>query len=100
MVRIHNIHLSIDKRKFLRKNSTPQEILLWSRIKNSQLGVKFRRQHGIGAYVTDFYCPAKKLVVEIDGSQHYGDKSIEYDTERSNYFASLNMDVLRLVIWK
>lgn len=49
---------------------TPEEVKLWKYLKNDQLGVKFRRQHTIGRYVVDFYCPKYKLVTEVDGSHH------------------------------
>jgi very-short-patch-repair endonuclease len=90
---INNINKLFDRRKELRNNSTPQEILLWSQLKNSQFGFKFRRQHSIGGYIADFYCPSKKLVIEIDGSQHFVNR--EYDEVRSRYFESLNIKVIR-----
>ena len=70
MKTIHNIKKLLYRRKDLRNNSTSEEILLWLRLKNSQLGFKFRRQHSIGGYIVDFYCPSKKLVIEIDGKEH------------------------------
>ena len=54
MKTIHNIKKLLHRRKELRNNSTPQEILLWFKLKHSQLGVKFRRQHSIGGYIADF----------------------------------------------
>ncbi len=95
MKTVHNIKKLFYRRKELRNNSTPQEILLWNKIKQSKLGCKFRRQHSIGGYITDFYCPEKKLVVEIDGSQHFVKENVEYDKIRSNYFEGLDIKVLR-----
>ena len=95
MQAIHNIKKLFYRRKDLRNNSTPQEILLWLKLKNSQLGFKFRRQHSIGGYITDFYCPEKKLVIEIDGSQHFEKENEEYDKNRSAYFEGLGIKVLR-----
>jgi very-short-patch-repair endonuclease len=92
---IHNIKKLFYRRKELRNNSTPQEILLWLKLKNSQLGLKFRRQHSIGGYIVDFYCPEKRLVIEIDGSQHFKKENKEYDKIRSSYFRGLNIKVLR-----
>lgn len=92
---IHNIKSLLSRRKELRNNSTPPEILLWLQLKNSRTGFKFRRQHSIGGYVADFYCPSKKLVVEIDGSQHLEKENKEYDDIRSNYFEGLDIKVLR-----
>ncbi|MFA6524225.1 MAG: endonuclease domain-containing protein [Candidatus Paceibacterota bacterium] len=95
MKTIHNIKKLFYRRKELRNNSTPQEILLWLKLKNSQLGFKFRRQHSIGGYIADFYCPSKKLVIEIDGSQHFKEEAKKYDDIRSNYFEGLDIKVLR-----
>lgn len=80
-------------RKILRRNATVHETILWSRVKGKQLGCKFRRQHSIGPYIVDFYCPKKKLVVELDGWQH--EQQIKYDDERTAYFERLGIRVLR-----
>ena len=64
-------------------------------LKNSQIGFKFRRQHSIGGYVVDFYCPSKKLVIEIDGPQHFTKENTEYDKVRSKFFEGLEIKVLR-----
>lgn len=92
---IHNVKRLLGRRKDLRNNSTPEEILLWLHLKNSQTGFKFRRQHSIGGYIADFYCPEKKLVIEIDGPRHIKKEHREYDKIRSDYFAGLNIKVLR-----
>ena len=58
-------------RRSLRNNLTPSESILWNILKNGQVGgYKFRRQHGMGPYVLDFYCPSLKLCVELDGDVH------------------------------
>jgi very-short-patch-repair endonuclease len=93
MTTVYNILKLKERRVILRTKQTPQEILLWSRLRREQLGFKFRRQHSIGGFIADFYCPSKKLVIEIDGSQHFTNK--EYDENRSNYFKGLNIKVLR-----
>src|SRR3989344_2675303 len=95
MTTIYNILKLKGRRVDLRNNQTPQEILLWLRLRREQLGFKFRRQHSIGGYIADFYCPIKKLVIEIDGSQHFEKESKEYDNVRSNYFEGLVIKVLR-----
>lgn len=97
MKTIHNIKKLISRRKELRNNSTPEEILLWTRLKNSRLRFKFRRQHSLGGYIVDFYCPEKKLVVEIDGSQHFTKENIEYDRIRSKFFEGLAIKVFRFM---
>ena len=95
MTTIYNILKLKDRRVDLRKKQTPQEVILWSRLRREQLGFKFRRQHSIGGYITDFYCPTKKLVIEIDGSQHFEKENKEYDKIRSSYFEGLDIKVLR-----
>jgi len=92
---VHNIKRLSERRKNLRNNSTPEEILLWIRLKNSQTGFKWRRQHSIGGYITDFYCPEKKLVVEIDGPQHLERENKEYDAVRLKFLEGLDIKVLR-----
>ena len=78
----------------LRKELTPAERKLWSRIRNDQLnGVNFRRQHAVGKYIPDFCSPKEKLIVELDGSQHLEQQ--EYDAERTKYFESLGYKVIR-----
>jgi len=80
----------------LRKNQTPAEQLLWSRIRRQQiLGVQFYRQKPIAGYIVDFYCFSAKLVIEIDGSQHYEPDAIEYDTQRTKTLESLGLRVIR-----
>jgi len=80
----------------LRKNMTDAEMLLWSRIKGKQIKeARFYRQKPIGNYIADFYCPKAKLIIEIDGSQHYEETGIEKDKIRDKYFKSLRLKVLR-----
>lgn len=95
MTIVYNILKLKDRRVDLRKDQTPQEVLLWSRLRREILGFKFRRQHSIGGYIADFYCPSKKLVIEIDGLQHFEKDSKEYDDVRTNYFKGFNIKVLR-----
>ena len=56
------------KRNSLRNNSTAAESTLWKVLRNKQIeGLRFRRQHSIGPYIMDFYCPEIKLCIELDG---------------------------------
>ncbi len=93
MTLFYNKTKNLTKRLLLRRAQTPQEIILWSKIRNNQLGHKFKRQYSVGPYVLDFYCPIKKLAIEIDGSQHLENK--EYDSERSDYLDAFNIKVIR-----
>ncbi len=78
----------VARSRTLRKESTPQEKILWSKLRNNLLGVHFRRQHTVGPYVLDFFCHARNLAVEIDGSQH-ADRQ-EYDAKRTQYLADIH----------
>jgi len=78
----------------LRRAMTDGERRLWSGLRAEQLGVKFRRQHPLGAYVADFACLEPRLIVELDGSQH-ADQA-EYDARRDAFFEAHGYAVLRL----
>lgn len=80
--------------KKLRKSSTKQEKQLWYDFL-SKYPVRFQRQKTIGNYITDFYCSKAKLIIEIDGSQHYSEANALYESERTGYFESMNLTVLR-----
>jgi len=93
---IHNQKPLTPKRRNLRKNSTPFETTLWHHLKNNQLkNHKFKRQHSIGNFITDFYCAKEKLVIEIDGDSHFSESSQEYDLRRTEFFNSLGIRVIR-----
>ena len=79
----------------LRKESTPAERKLWSRIRNDQLGVTFRRQHAVGNYIPDFCSPKARLIIEMDGSQHLEQDASRYDEERTKYLESQGYKVIR-----
>lgn len=92
---VHNLKKNIDLRKKLRKESTPQEIILWSRLRRKHFSWRFRRQHSIGNYVVDFYCSEKKLIIELDGYQHKEKEQSRHDKTRALFLKELNMKVLR-----
>jgi very-short-patch-repair endonuclease len=80
----------------LRNNQTDAEVLLWSRIRRKQiLGVQFNRQKPIDRYIVDFYSASTKLVIELDGIQHYEIDAIEYDFERTKTLESFGLKVMR-----
>jgi very-short-patch-repair endonuclease len=84
------------RRKELRNNQTDAEKVFWSHVRNMQfLGMKFFRQYSLGHYVLDFYCPAKKLAVELDGGQHNDSDNREYDAARSEYLNAHEVEVMR-----
>ena len=78
----------------LRKNMTKEERKLWYEYLR-ECGVRFLRQKPIGNYIVDFYSPKAKLVIELDGGQHYEDVNIFADKQRDEYFADLGLQVLR-----
>jgi len=83
-------------RRHLRANLTPAESRLWTKLRSKQFrALKFRRQHGIGPYIVDFFCPAKSLVVEVDGDVHAERSVQKKDKERERYFQSLGLRVIR-----
>jgi very-short-patch-repair endonuclease len=89
-------HLDLKRR--LRSNMTGPETRLWSRLRGSQLqGLKFRRQHGIGPYIVDFYCPEQFLVIEVDDDSHADADQIPKDQLRDRYFQSLGLHVIRYI---
>jgi len=81
----------------LRRNLTDSERALWRRLRGKQLaGVQFYQQKPIGNYIVDFYAPKAKLVIEIDGSQHFEAQHAEKDKNRDEYLGSLGLMVLRI----
>jgi very-short-patch-repair endonuclease len=83
-----------DLRKTLRNNMTAAEALLWRSLRGSGAdGWKWRRQQGIGPFVLDFYCPALRLCIELDGSAH--DHTYEYDEQRTAYLKVQGIRVVR-----
>ena len=85
-----------DRRRELRHNQTDAEKALWAQVRNKQFfGLKFFRQYSVGAYILDFYCPEKKLAVELDGGQHNLSEGREYDAERTAYLNFHGIEVVR-----
>ena len=77
-----------------RKNMTPQERHLWYSYL-SKHRFHWQRQRVISGFIVDFYCHAAKLVIEIDGKQHYTEQGIAYDTERTQVLQGYGLKVLR-----
>ena len=83
---------TLDRIRELRRDSTDAERKLWRSLRGKQIdGVKFRRQHPIPPYMVDFFCPAARLVIEVDGSQH----SEEMDRSRTQFLEAKGLAVLR-----
>jgi len=94
MDKLHNSGLVPYARK-LRKNMTKEERHLWYDFLRDY-EPKFLRQKILGKYIADFYCPKAKLIVELDGGQHYEEKEILRDSERTAYFERYHIRVLRI----
>ena len=78
----------------IRKNMTDEEKKVWYQILKGHIP-KFHRQRIIGNYIVDFYCPKLKLIIEIDGYQHFEERQLAYDAERTEYLEKLGFYVLR-----
>jgi very-short-patch-repair endonuclease len=93
---VHNLPHLKHFRKELRKNLTPAEATLWRMLQQKKLdGRKFRRQHSVGNYILDFYCPAERLAIELDGEVHNNVSAQEYDLERDLFLKHFGIKVLR-----
>jgi very-short-patch-repair endonuclease len=94
--RLNNLNYLKNTRNYLRKNMTEAELILWEVLKDKKIhGRKFRRQHSIGNYIVDFYCPSEKLIIELDGHHHYTSAGIKKDSERDSHLTLMNIRVLR-----
>lgn len=80
--------------KRLHRNMTEPEVKLWAHLRAHRMGdVHFRNQHAVGNYIVDFCTPRKKLIIELDGSQHLEQEA--YDAERTEFLKSKGYKVLR-----
>lgn len=79
----------------LRKNMTRQERHLWYDFLKS-LPITFHRQKVIGNYIVDFYCAQHKLIIELDGSQHFKTENIKKDDERTAFLQSYGLKIIRI----
>ena len=92
---LHNDPKLKERRKDLRNNQTKEEKFLWMNLRQKKLGFRFLRQHSIGPYIVDFYCPEKKLAIELDGYQHREKENKIYDKNRDEYLELNDIKVLR-----
>jgi very-short-patch-repair endonuclease len=79
----------------LRRDSTDAERALWRRLRARRIGAKFRRQHALGPFIADFYCAAARLVVELDGGQHFEARRELDDARRTRWLHERGIRVLR-----
>ena len=97
MTKLFNKKQEQEKRRYLRKNTTAAEKLVWIYLRKRQVcGERFLRQYSIKHYVVDFYCPRLRLAVEIDGETHFEDEAaIQYDKDRQEDIESLGIQFQR-----
>ncbi|WP_348647011.1 endonuclease domain-containing protein [Arenibacter sp. S6351L] len=94
--KIHNRPETKTNRIQLRKNLTSAEAFLWKELKGKKLdGRKFRRQHGIGNFITDFYCAQENLIIELDGEVHNHAIVVENDDKRTAFLNGKGYKVIR-----
>jgi len=93
---LHNRPSLKERRRALRNRPTEAEHLLWYQLRGSQLdGRKFRRQHSIGPFIVDFFCPEERLAIELDGDYHHEPDQKEYDRRRTEFLERQGIKVLR-----
>ena len=81
----------------LRREPTPAERHAWSLLRNRRLlGLRFRRQHVLHGFIVDFYCPALKLVLEVDGNPHDDATQASYDDARTAWLKSAGYRLIRV----
>lgn len=97
---IYNRHETKLHRNELKRNATPEEVILWKYLRKDQLGVRFRRQYGVGKYIVDFYCPKLRIAIELDGNQHYTKEGLMYDANREAFMNDLGIKTLRFENWR
>ncbi len=98
MTNIYNRHCLMRLRQRLRNQMPKAEVLLWCQLKDRQLlGQKFRRQYSIGPYVVDFYCPALRLAIELDGDSHFADGAAKHDEVRRCCIESYGIRIVRFL---
>tara|TARA_A100001015_G_scaffold319784_1_gene443859 strand:+ start:4924 stop:5286 length:363 start_codon:yes stop_codon:yes gene_type:complete len=92
---LRNPQLTKALRKELRQNMTEAESVLWDKVRANKMGIKIKRQYGIGPYVLDFYIPKIKLAIEVDGEIHQKPEIKEKDLNRDKFLDNNGIDVLR-----
>jgi CreA protein len=88
--------LTLKRARELRGNLTLPEVVLWQSLRQGRLaGLRFRRQHAIGPFIVDFYCPSARLAVEVDGHIHDDAGQVRYDRRRDAFLSAHGVRVLR-----
>lgn len=98
MQRKHNKSI-VGTARMLRKNMTKEEKHLWYDYLRLH-PARFSRQKVLGKYIVDFYSARAKMVIELDGSQHFTEEAIQYDSERTAFLENYNLKVIRIPNWE
>ncbi|MDP1914545.1 endonuclease domain-containing protein [Brevundimonas sp.] len=89
--------LTIRRARDLRRRLTLPEVVLWTALRGRRLGgLRFRRQHPIGPYIVDFFCPALRLALEVDGRVHEHPDSLRHDRRRTDWLNERGVEVFRI----
>lgn len=87
---------TFNRARELRRKMTLPEVVLWEVLRQGKLaGLRFRRQHPIGSYILDFYCPSARLAIEVDGLGHDNSVQIRHDARRQGWLAERGITVMR-----
>jgi very-short-patch-repair endonuclease len=93
---MHAPILTFKRARALRRDMSLPEVVLWECLRGGKLnGLRFRRQHPIGPYILDFYCPSAKPAVEVDGSAHDFAGRAEHDLRRDSWLRERNINTFR-----
>jgi len=96
MTRFDHTPAKTARARQLRRHATRPEKILWLALRNDQMvGHSFRRQHPIGPYILDFYCPYAKIAVELDGDQHATPEARACDARRTQFLRTKGISVMR-----
>jgi len=88
--------VAVDRRRALGRRAGDAEAALWTHLRGRRLaGFKFRRRHPCGPFILDFFCPARRLAIELDGAQRFEPRDERYDAWRTEFIAARGIEVLR-----
>ena len=96
MTKYFNRKSEQEKRQYLRNNMTYCEKIVWLHLRKKQLGYRFLRQYSIDHYIIDFYCPALKLAIELDGEVHEQPDQKRRDIIRQRYLEKFGITFVRI----
>jgi very-short-patch-repair endonuclease len=94
---MRSANITVKRARALRREMTDPEVMLWSRLrKRLGDGVVFRRQHALGPYILDFFCPMARLAIEVDGAIHGEAEQAARDARRDAWLGSAGVEVYRV----